>query len=139
MARRMSASFPLVLALLATASVAAAQNGGTSPRLVTVNMVNVSATHYAFQPSQIAVHQGDTLRFVQTGAMPHNVQFVRSPVGTNLGAAQMGPFLTAAGQHYDLVIDGRFAIGVHDIVCTPHVSMGMTGSITVSGPIVGTR
>lgn len=124
---------------LSLAPVAEAQNG-YSPRTVVVNMVDRSATQYAFEPAELTVHPGDTVRFVQTGAMPHNVQFTKSPAGSSLGGAQMGPFLTTLGQTYQLVIDGRFGAGAHEFVCTPHVSMGMRGTMTVSPPApVATR
>lgn len=137
MIRRVLVASTLVLSVATAAALA--QSNAAAPHLVIVNMVNVSPTRFAFEPAQLTVHPGDTVRFVQTGAMPHNVQFTHSPAGSNLGAAAMGPFLTAAGQKYDLVIDGRFALGQHDFVCTPHASMGMTGALTVQGPVVGTR
>ena len=137
MIRRVATVCTIALCLSTTAALA--QNSAAAPHLVTVNMVNISPTQFAFQPAQITVHTGDTVRFVQTGTMPHNVQFKHSPAGSTLGAAMMGPFLTAAGQKYDLVIDGRFALGQHDFVCTPHETMGMTGALTVLAPVVGTH
>jgi plastocyanin len=74
---------------------------------------------------------GDTVRFVQAGAMPHNVDFKAVPAGTNLAAARTGPFLTKAGEAYDLVIDGRFAAGAHQFSCMPHEALGMKGTLTV--------
>jgi plastocyanin len=102
-----------------------------SADVVVVKMVDKSATEFVFEPADITVSPGQTVRFVQTGAMPHNVEFRDLPAGTNLGAAAMGPFLLAAGETYEVTIDDRFAPGTHKYVCTPHEIMGMVGTITV--------
>ena len=104
-----------------------------APQTIVVKMVDVSPTEYKFEPANITVNPGDTVRFEQTGVMPHNVEFRDMPAGSNLGAAKMGPFLSATGETYDVIIDGRFTAGKHNYVCTPHEALGMTGSITVSG------
>lgn len=116
-------------ALMALAAPVLAQNG---PRTITVNMVTISATQYAFQPAQIAASPGDTIKFVQAGTMPHNVQFLRVPAGASLGAAMMGPFITTNGATYSLVMDSRFVSGAYDFTCLPHQAMGMTGTLTVA-------
>lgn len=105
-----------------------------APKVVVVKTVDISATSFAFDPADITVIPGDTVRFTQTTATPHNVEFRAVPAGTNLGAARMGPFLTSAGATYDVVIDARFATGVHNYVCTPHEAMGMQGTIAVATP-----
>jgi plastocyanin len=115
--------------LMAIAAPLAAQTG---PRTITVTMATISPTQFAFQPAQIAANAGDTIKFVQAGTMPHNVQFLRVPAGASLGAAMMGPFLTTNGATYSLVVDSRFVAGAYDITCTPHQTMGMTGTITVT-------
>lgn len=99
-----------------------------------VRMVEVSPADFAFEPARITVRPGDVIRFTQAGALPHNVELRGSPDGVELGDARMGPFLTAKGQSYDLVIDERFAPGEYEFVCTPHVAMGMKGTIVVAGP-----
>lgn len=100
-------------------------------RLVVVRMVDVSPTEYRFDPSAIVVAAGDTVRFTQTGTMPHNVEFRVTPAGTALGAGKTGPYLTKAGDTYDVVIDDRFAAGEHQFVCVPHEPLGMKGTLTV--------
>ena len=103
-------------------------------RVVVVRMVDVSPTEFRFEPAAVTVAPGDTVRFEQTTVMPHNVEFRDVPDGTNLGAAQMGPFLTKPGETYDVVINSRFAAGVHHYVCTPHELLGMKGTLTVAAP-----
>jgi plastocyanin len=102
-------------------------------KLVPVKMTDISATQFKFDPAEITVNPGDTVRFVQSTITPHNVDFRSTPAGANLGAAKLGPFLTAAGQNYDLVIDARFSAGTYQFVCTPHEMMGMKGVLTVAG------
>lgn len=108
-----------------------AEFGDDQGDVVVVRMVDKSATEFVFEPADITVTPGQTVRFVQTGAMPHNVEFRDLPSGTNLGAAAMGPFLLMAGETYEVTIDDRFAPGTHKYVCTPHEIMGMVGTITV--------
>lgn len=104
-----------------------------APKAILVKAMDVSATEFKWSPADITVNPGDTIRFEQTTATPHNVEFKETPAGADLGASKMGPFLVAAGDHYDLVIDGRFKPGAYKYVCTPHELMGMKGTITVAG------
>lgn len=102
-------------------------------KVVTVKMVDVSATQFKFEPAEFGASAGDTVRFVQATATPHNVDFRNTPAGANLGAAKMGPFLLTSGQTYDLVLDARFPAGAYQFVCTPHEMLGMKGVLTVAG------
>lgn len=102
-----------------------------APQVHVVKMIDVSATEYVFEPKELTVKKGDTVRFEQTSSTPHNVEFRELPDGSDPGDQKMGPYLNAPGETYDVVIDDRFAEGVHNYVCTPHEFMGMTGSITV--------
>lgn len=122
----------LILMLLAGAAVGPA-HAQTTPTddVVLVEMVEKSATQYAFQPARVTVAPGQVLRFVQTGAVPHNVEFKDTPDGARLDGIRMGPFLMGRGETYEVPIDERFADGVYDYVCTPHVMMGMKGEIVV--------
>ena len=101
-------------------------------RLVIVKMVELSAASYRYQPATVTVNPGDTVRFVQTTAMPHNVEFTKTPSGAKLGSAKMGPYLTAPGQTYDVVIDSRFPGGQYRYMCTPHFALGMLGVLVVA-------
>ncbi|MEP7065916.1 MAG: plastocyanin/azurin family copper-binding protein [Gemmatimonadota bacterium] len=101
------------------------------PHMIMVKMVDAPNAQFAFQPSNIDAHPGDTLRFVQASAAPHDVAFRKRPKAAKLGAAATGPYLVSVGQTYDLVVDGRFAEGVYDFVCDPHEGAGMHGTLTV--------
>lgn len=101
------------------------------PRVFQVEMVDISPTEFAFEPAEIRARPGDVIRFVQTGLMPHNVEFRDVPDGARLEDAKMGPFLMQRDETYDIVIDERFVPGTYPFLCTPHVTLGMTGTIIV--------
>ncbi|MEZ4417242.1 MAG: plastocyanin/azurin family copper-binding protein [Gemmatimonadota bacterium] len=114
-------------------SVASATRAAPEPKTIVVKMVDISETQFAFEPADVVANKGDIVQFVQQGPMPHNVAFKEGPAGSNLTPELvMGPYLTAPGQTYDLVIDDRFASGLHRFICTPHEAMGMKGTLTVN-------
>ena len=114
--------------VLASASRASAQ---ASPHLVLVKMVDKPNAQFAFEPAAVIAQRGDTVRFLQSSSAPHNVHFVKTPKGSKLGAASMGPYLIGQGKTYDLVIDARFTDGTYEFICDPHESVGMRGSLVV--------
>ena len=85
-----------------------------------------------FQPATISVKRGDVIRWTMAdGTVMHNVSFTQAdsnPSGFTPPADS--PFLTQAGQTYELKID--WAPGTYNYVCVPHEAMGMKGSITVT-------
>ena len=135
MPRNLMQRLILLLPVLGTSLATAAWRPVDPPKagkLVTVRMVDFSPTKYRFEPAVIRAASGDTIRFVQTGVMPHNVDFRTLPAGVELGATTSGPYLLKKGQTYDLVIDDRFMVGEYAFVCAPHVALGMKGQITVT-------
>lgn len=133
-----------VAATILVVSSATAQEGAAQkPRTVVVKMVD-----FAFEPATLTVSVGDTVRFVQTTTSPHNVEFRTVPEGAELAEipvpsaegpsgtlssppARMGRYLTQVGETYEFLIDAHFAAGTYDYVCTPHETLGMTGTIVV--------
>lgn len=103
-------------------------------RVIVVKMLD-DGGQMRFEPAHVDVRKGDVVRFEQYGTMPHNVQFVanEAPRGAELADAWTGPYLNGAGESYEVVIDDRFADGDYGYVCTPHLAMGMKGTMTVSG------
>ncbi len=129
-------AFALLTVLITTAPAVQAQAPAEQdPETVIVQMVDKSNAEWRFEPAQVTVHPGDTLRFVQADVVPHNVEFKKTPDKANLGEARMGRFLTTKGETYDLVIDSRFSPGTYKYVCTPHIAMGMKASFTVEAAI----
>ena len=82
-----------------------------------------------FEPAALTVKKGDTVRFINDGGAAHNASF---PAAENAGAANLppaGPYLTTAGQTYDVVIN--MDAGTYNYQCDPHAATGMKGTITV--------
>lgn len=115
----------------AQAQTAASDHTVAGTEIVLVRMLDKSPTSYAFEPALITVTPGQTIRFVQQGEVPHNVEFKDTPAGARLGDGRMGPFLTIDGEAYELKVDDRFSAGTYEYVCTPHALMGMKGTIIV--------
>jgi plastocyanin len=101
--------------------------------LVLVKLVDKPGAQFAFEPAAIVAQHGDTVRFVQASAAPHNVHFLKTPKGAKLGDATTGPYIIGTGKTYDLVIDSRFVDGAYAFTCDPHETVGMHGTLTI-GP-----
>jgi plastocyanin len=108
-------------------------------RVIVVKLVvKGGGAPYAFEPANITAERGDTVRFVNEAAVPHDVHFKTHAGGSKLGAAALGPYLTSKGQTYDVVIDARFTDGKYDFVCDPHEMLGMHGILTIDERAVAT-
>jgi plastocyanin len=93
---------------------------------------NVNASDYdVFSPSDLTINLGDTVYFENLSS--HNAVEVSEETYNNDGTSSNGGF--------ELYSDGYVVfeeVGTHYYVCTPHVLMGMKGTITVQGnPIQG--
>ena len=95
-----------------------------------IAMVEKGQYGIAFEPMRTHAAPGDTIRFVQRGALPHNVLFRGFPAGATIDSLQ-SPMLTTSGATWDLVLDPRFVPGKYHFVCVPHETMGMAGLLYV--------
>jgi plastocyanin len=126
----MAVSLAALLVFSARANGQTAKSSG--PHMIVVKLVETGkAVPYAFEPAMAVAQRGDTLRFMEAAGVMHNVHFTKQAPGSKLGSAATGPYLTAKGQTYDLVIDGRFAEGTYEYVCQPHEMIGMKGTLLV--------
>ncbi|NIP80576.1 MAG: hypothetical protein GWM90_15685 [Gemmatimonadetes bacterium] len=128
---RMGWVFP---GLLLAAPLAAQGSGPAAelePATIEVRMVDKGPTRFVFEPADIQVRPGDRVVWVQAGVMPHNVEFTEGPPEFAIAGVPASPFLTMKGQRWELVIDERFEAGRYAYICTPHVAMGMRGTIEV--------
>ena len=98
--------------------------------VVEVRMVTTqNGASGVFEPANITVRKGDTIRWINDGGAAHNASF---PPAENAGAANLpgpGPYLTTAGQTYDVQVN--MDPGTYNYQCDPHALMGMKGTITV--------
>ncbi|HEX7019132.1 MAG TPA: plastocyanin/azurin family copper-binding protein [Gemmatimonadaceae bacterium] len=107
---------------------------------VEVKMIG-DAKGYRFEPKDITIKQGDALKFVMVTGGPHNVAFDPATVPANakaqLSANMPGqiselssPMLMNPNEAYTISFAGVPA-GKYPFHCTPHLAMGMTGTVTV--------
>jgi plastocyanin len=128
----LTASLATLVALSATAKGQSAVPAG--PHMIIVRLIDkgVGAKPFAFEPASVVAQHGDTVRFLEAADVMHNVRFTKHAPGAHLGGAETGPYLTAKGQKYDLVIDKRFTDGTYEYVCDPHAAIGMKGTLVVT-------
>lgn len=82
-----------------------------------------------FEPANITVKKGDTVRWTNDANVAHNVSF---PPAENAGAANLppdSPYLTTPGQTHEIQIN--MDPGTYNYNCIPHAATGMKGTITV--------
>lgn len=107
----------------------------------TVNMVG-DAKGYRFEPANITVKQGDGIKFVVVSGGPHNVAFdpatipadVKSQLDANMGSDKMSELSSNMKMNPGESVTISFANikpGQYPFHCTPHLALGMKGTITV--------
>jgi plastocyanin len=107
----------------------------------TVNMVG-DAKGYRFEPANITVKSGDGIKFVVVSGGPHNVAFdpatipadVKSQLDANMGTDKMGELSSNMKMNPGEAVTISFAnikAGQYPFHCTPHLALGMKGTITV--------
>ncbi|MEM7554197.1 MAG: plastocyanin [Cyanobacteria bacterium P01_A01_bin.84] len=82
----------------------------------------------AFQPKQLTVSPGDTIKWVNNKVPPHNVVF---QPGSDLTAISHKQLLMSPGQDFETVIPADTATGDYTFYCEPHRGAGMVGKLTV--------
>ena len=96
---------------------------------------------YRYEPANLTIHEGDTVKFVMVSGGPHNVNFDGSKMSdaarARLAANIIDPVAelsTPYQMQKDEVIVVSFAgvpAGKYEFHCAPHLAMGQAGSITV--------
>ena len=109
-------------------------------KTVDVKMV-MDGNSYRFVPENITVKAGDGIRFVTESGMPHNFGFdpaeipddVEAQLRANMPAGSTdleSPYQNAPGEAHVLSLAG-IKPGKYPVHCTPHLALGMKGTITV--------
>jgi len=130
----------------AAAASAAAATGTAAPITGTtheVKMYGDPKDGYKFEPKDITLKAGDGIKFIVVGIGPHNVAFnpdsipadVKGQLDANMGADnKLGPLssklLMAAGESITISF-ANIKPGTYAFNCTPHLAMGMKGTVTV--------
>lgn len=89
-----------------------------------------------FQPANVTVKPGDTVKWVVNKVPPHNVIFDDKGIPGNdkaLAKSLSHPQLEMSpGAGYELTIPKDLAAGEYSYYCAPHRGAGMVGKITVA-------
>jgi plastocyanin len=96
---------------------------------------------YTFEPANLTIKAGDGVKWVMKSGGPHDVAFDEAgiPAGAadklkaNMPNQQMplqSPFLMNQDETYTVSFAGA-PTGTYNYHCTPHLAMGMKGTITV--------
>ena len=130
-------------ALLASASLDAripSPAPAAPPKTVEVRMLG-DAKGYRYEPASVTIQRGDKVRFTLVSGPPHNVVFWADSIPKG-AAAPLGkgmpntidkltsPYYVKTGDVYVVSFDGVPA-GTYKYYCTPHLALGMKGTIIV--------
>jgi plastocyanin len=96
---------------------------------------------YRFEPADLTIKSGDKVTFVMVSGGPHNVAFdpatipadSKAQLDANMDgklAELSSPMLQNPDEKYTISFGG-VKPGVYPFHCTPHLAMGMKGTITV--------
>jgi len=96
---------------------------------------------YRFEPSDIKIKAGDGIKFVMVSGGPHNVAFdpatipadVKPQLSANMPNQQgelSSPLFANPNESY-IISFANIKPGQYPVHCTPHLAMGMKGTITV--------
>ncbi|HVX40494.1 MAG TPA: plastocyanin/azurin family copper-binding protein [Gemmatimonadaceae bacterium] len=111
-------------------------NGDT----VDVKMIG-DAQGYRFEPADVSIKPGGAVKFVMVSGGPHNISFdpatippdVKDQLNANMDqkvSELSSPLLMNPNETYTISFGG-IKPGKYEFHCTPHLAMGMKGSVTV--------
>lgn len=88
-----------------------------------------------FEPANITIHTGDTVKWANNKLPPHNIMFDEKQVpnadkelATKLSHSQL---LFSPGESYEVTFTSDLPAGSYSYYCAPHRGAGMVGKITV--------
>ena len=125
------------------ATTAATPAGAMAPitgQTVEVKMVG-DDKGYRFEPADIKLKAGDGIKFIMVTGGPHNIAFdpatipadVKPQLSANMPNQQgelSSPLLTNPNDAYTISF-ANVKPGTYPFHCTPHLAMGMKGTVTV--------
>ena len=127
----------------AAATTTATTTGAAAPITGTTHTVRMLGDDkgYRFDPQNLTIKAGDGVKWEMVSGGPHNVAFdpakvpadVKGQLSANMPnqmSELSSPMFMNPGESYTVSF-ANVKAGKYDYVCTPHLAMGMTGSITV--------
>ncbi|MHB8837334.1 MAG: plastocyanin/azurin family copper-binding protein [Gemmatimonadaceae bacterium] len=128
----------------APAAEAAAATGTAAPITGTTHEVKMIGDEkgYRFEPKDITVKAGDGIKFTFVSGGPHNVAFnpadipadVKAQLDANMGPDKMAELSSKMTMNPGESVTISFANikpGTYPFNCTPHLAMGMKGTVIV--------
>ena len=96
---------------------------------------------YRFEPADLTIKAGDGIKFIMVSGGPHNAAFdpatipadVKGQLSANMPnqmAELSGPLMMNPNEAYTISF-ANVKAGKYEYHCTPHLAMGMKGTITV--------
>ncbi|HEY9620193.1 MAG TPA: plastocyanin [Crinalium sp.] len=103
---------------------------------VTVKM-GADSGMLVFDPANVTVHPGDTVKWVNNKLPPHNIMFDDKtiPGGEKALASKLShdQLMFSPGETYEVTFSADLPAGTYTYYCAPHRGAGMVGKITVEG------
>ncbi|MEA5472220.1 plastocyanin [Spirulina sp. 06S082] len=102
-----------------------------SPAAAESSTVKMGTDSYQlkFDPAELTVSPGDTVKFQNNKLAPHNIVFEQEPLAS-LGMTA-SKTLFSPTDSYSVTIPDDIAPGAYSFYCSPHRGAGMTGTLTV--------
>ena len=108
---------------------------------VEVKMLQDAQGNYRFDPADVTIKTGDGVKFVMVSGAPHNVAFdpvqipanAKSQLSANMPqqvSELSSPMMMNPNETYSISF-GKMPPGKYSYHCTPHLTFGMKGTITV--------
>ena len=125
----------------ATPNAAAASPAPITGQTVEVKMLQDTQGNYHFDPADVTIKPGDGVKFIMVSGGPHNVAFdpaqippaAKSQLSANMQqqvSELSSPMMMNPNETYTISF-GNIPPGKYEFHCTPHLAMGMKGTITV--------
>lgn len=131
----------------AGASAVASSTPDSTPAPITgqtveIKMLQDAQGNYRFEPADVTIKSGDGVKFVMVaGGTAHNIAFdpaqippqARAQLSANMQqqvSELSSPMMMNPNETYTISF-GRMPPGTYSYHCTPHLTMGMKGTITV--------
>ena len=118
----------------------AAPTPAPAAKTVDVQMLG-DAKGFRFEPASVTIERGDKVRFTLVSGPPHNVVFWTDSIPKGAAAPLAkgmpntvdkltSPYYMKTGDAYVVSFDG-VPPGTYRYYCTPHLALGMKGTIVV--------
>jgi plastocyanin len=139
-----AAATPTPAAATANASTGATDGETAAPitgQTIEVKMLQDTQGNYRFDPADLTLKTGDGLKFTMVSGGPHNVAFdptqipaaAKAQLSANMQqqvSELSSPMMMNPNETYTISF-GKIPPGKYPYHCTPHLALGMKGTITV--------